>query len=216
MQEISHTLRVLPIHVIHSRGDKEESVNSGEELESLINTLGGEIIDRVIQRFDKISQMAFLGKGKTESIAEVVEKKEIDVVVINALLKPGQIHALKLAFEKVNPKIEVWDRVDLILHIFEKHAKTAEANLQIELARMRYMGPRIYGMGHVLSRQGGGIGTVGIGETNTELMRRHWSCPSWPKSIPLMEIRFLYSRKSSWNARRHRLPRRPSKRSARR
>ncbi|HRN95854.1 MAG TPA: GTPase HflX [Candidatus Levybacteria bacterium] len=174
MQEISHTLRVLPIHVIHSRGDKEESVNSGEELESLINTLGGEIVDRVIQRFDKISQMAFLGKGKTESIAEVVEKKEIDVVVINALLKPGQIHALKLAFEKANPKIEVWDRVDLILHIFEKHAKTAEANLQIELARMRYMGPRIYGMGHVLSRQGGGIGTVGIGETNTELMRRHW------------------------------------------
>lgn len=174
MLEISHTLRILPIHVIRPREDKEESVYSGEELESLIDTLGGEIIDRVIQRYEKISQMAFLGKGKTESVAEIVKEKEIDVVVVNALLKPGQIHNLKLAFEKANPKIEVWDRVDLILHIFEKHAKTAEANLQIELARMRYMGPRIYGMGHVLSRQGGGIGTIGIGETNTELMRRHW------------------------------------------
>ena len=74
----------------------------------------------------------------------------------------------------VNPQIEVWDRIDLILHIFEQHANTAEAKLQIELARMRHMGPRIYGMGSVLSRQGGGIGTRGIGETNTELMKRHW------------------------------------------
>lgn len=174
MNIVSKTLRVLPIHVIHARDKKEESVYSGEELESLIDTLGGEIVERVIQRFEKISQMAFLGKGKMESVADIVKEKEIDVVVVNALLKPGQVHNLKQAFEKVNPKVEVWDRVDLILHIFEKHAKTAEANLQIELARMRYMGPRIYGMGHVLSRQGGGIGTVGIGETNTELMRRHW------------------------------------------
>jgi GTP-binding protein HflX len=174
MNIVSQKLRMLPIHVIHSQKDKEESVYSGEEVESLIDTLGGEIIDRVIQRFEKVSQMAFLGKGKTETVAEIVKEKEIDVVVVNALLKPGQIHNLKLAFEKANPKIEVWDRVDLILHIFEKHAKTAEANMQIELARMRYMGPRIYGMGHVLSRQGGGIGSVGIGETNTELMRRHW------------------------------------------
>jgi GTP-binding protein HflX len=174
MNIVSQKLRMLPIHVIHSQKDKEESVYSGEEVESLIDTLGGEIVERVIQRFEKISQMAFLGKGKTETVAEIVKEKEIDVVVVNALLKPGQIHNLKLAFEKANPKIEVWDRVDLILHIFEKHAKTAEANMQIELARMRYMGPRIYGMGHVLSRQGGGIGTIGIGETNTELMQRHW------------------------------------------
>lgn len=174
MNIISQTLRILPIHVIDSRAAKEESIYSGEEMESLIDTLGGEIIDRVVQRTDKISKMAFLGKGKMESVAEIVKEKKIDVVIVNALVKPGQIHALKLAFEKSNPDIEVWDRIDLILHIFEKHAATAEANLQIELARMRYMGPRIYGMGHVLSRQGGGIGTVGIGETNTELMKRHW------------------------------------------
>lgn len=174
MNILNQKLRILPIHVISSLNAKEESIKSGEELESLIDTLGGEIIERVIQRQEKISKMAFLGRGKMESVGEIVKEKEIDVVIVNALVKPGQIHALKTKFEKINPQIEVWDRIDLILHIFEKHAKTAEANLQIELARMRYMGPRIYGMGHVLSRQGGGIGTVGIGETNSELMRRHW------------------------------------------
>ncbi len=174
MNTTHQELRILPIHVINSQNEKEESIKSGEELESLIDTLGGKIVDRVIQRKDKISKMAFLGKGKMESVGEIIENKEIDVVIVNALVKPGQIHELKTSFEKINPNIEVWDRIDLILHIFEKHASTAEANLQIELARMRYMGPRIYGMGHVLSRQGGGIGTVGIGETNTELMKRHW------------------------------------------
>ena len=81
---------------------------------------------------------------------------------------------IKTILQKTNPQIEVWDRVDLILQIFDKHAVSTEAKLQIELARMRYMGPRIYGMGMVMSRQGGGIGTVGVGETNTELMQRHW------------------------------------------
>ena len=64
--------------------------------------------------------------------------------------------------------------MDLILQIFDQHANTSEAKLQIELAKMRHMGPRIFGMGMVLSRQGGGIGVRGIGETNTELMKRHW------------------------------------------
>ena len=90
------------------------------------------------------------------------------------MVKPRQAYALKKQLQKTKPDIEVWDRVDLILHIFDKHAVTQEAKLQIELARMNYMGPRIYGMGYVLSRQGGGIGTVGVGETNTELMKRHW------------------------------------------
>lgn len=80
----------------------------------------------------------------------------------------------KMLLQRQTRRLDVWDRVDLILHIFDKHAITTEAKLQIELARMRYMGPRIYGMGFVLSRQGGGIGTSGIGETNTELMKRHW------------------------------------------
>lgn len=174
MQEISHTLRIVPIHVINPLADKERSVVVGEELESLITTLGGIIVDRVIQKLDNPDNATFIGKGKIGEILEIIQQKEVDVVVLNTTAKPRQVFALKTAFQKVNPRIDVWDRVDLILHIFEKHATTTEAKLQIELARMRYMGPRIYGMGFVLSRQGGGIGTSGIGETNTELMKRHW------------------------------------------
>ena len=81
---------------------------------------------------------------------------------------------MRKILQSSKPTIEVWDRVDLILHIFSRHAHTTEAKLQIELAAMRHMGPRIYGMGYILSRQGGSIGTRGIGETNTELMKRHW------------------------------------------
>ncbi|MDP3793385.1 MAG: GTPase HflX, partial [Candidatus Uhrbacteria bacterium] len=67
----------------------------------------------------------------------------------------------------------VWDRVDLILKIFSKHAKTAEAKLQIKLAAIHHMGPRIFGMGMEMMQQTGGIGTRGLGETNTEIMKRH-------------------------------------------
>ena len=71
--------------------------------------------------------------------------------------------------------VAVWDRIDLILAIFSLHAHTSEAKLQIELAKMHHMGPRIYGMGKIMSNQAAGIGAVGIGETNTELMKRHWA-----------------------------------------
>lgn len=174
MQELQHTLQVLPIHVINPRADKERSVNVGEELESLIATLGGEIVDRVIQKLDNPDNATYIGKGKVGEVVEKVKETHVDVVVLNAMAKPRQIHALKTALQTANPLIDVWDRVDLILHIFDKHATTTEAKLQIELARITYMGPRIRGMGNVLSRQGGGIGTLGVGETNTELMQRHW------------------------------------------
>lgn len=174
MLEIKRILRVLPIHVINPRADKEKSVRVGEELESLITTLGGIVVDRIIQKLDNPDNATFIGRGKVEEVLKKITEEKIDVVVLNTTAKPRQIHALKTRFQKVNPAIDVWDRVDLILHIFDKHAKTTEAKLQIQLARMRYMGPRIYGMGFVMSRQGGGIGTSGVGETNTELMKRHW------------------------------------------
>lgn len=169
------TLRVLPVHVIPPRGSQDENViSNGEELESLISTLGGEIPDRIIQRLDRPDLRTYVGKGKVGEIITKIREVPVDVVVLNAMAKPGQIHNLKTELQKENPQIEVWDRVDLILQIFDKHAATSEARLQIQLARMKYMGPRIYGMGLVMSRQGGGIGTIGVGETNTELMKRHW------------------------------------------
>lgn len=174
MIDVKHTLQVLPVHVINPQANQEKALRVSEELESLITTLGGRIVDRLIQKLDRPDNATYIGKGKVNELVEKVEKNEIDVVILNDMAKPGQVHHLKTALQKVNPQIEVWDRVDLILQIFEKHATTTESKLQIELARMKYMGPRIYGMGFVLSRQGGGIGTSGIGETNTELMKRHW------------------------------------------
>lgn len=174
MKENNLLLRFLPIHVINPRSNKERSIDVGEELESLINTLGGEIVARLVQRLNNPDGNTFVGKGKVQEVLEIVREKNVDVVVLNNSAKPKQVFNLKTALQAVNPQIEVFDRVDLILHIFDKHATTKEAKLQIELARMRYMGPRIYGMGMVMSRQGGGIGTTGVGETNTELMKRHW------------------------------------------
>lgn len=174
MIELTKTLRILPIHVINPQANQERAVSTGEELESLIKTLGGEVPDRIVQNLNHPDQGTFIGKGKVLEVIKKIEELKIDVVVLNTMAKPRQVHALKTRFQKVNPHVEVWDRMDLILQIFEKNATTTEAKLQIELARMRYMGPRIYGMGAILSRQGGGVGAIGAGETNTELMKRHW------------------------------------------
>ncbi len=174
MLDLKNVLRILPVHLINPRLEAEKAVNIGEELESLIATVGAIIPTRIIQKLDKPNNATYVGRGKILEIAEVIKSEQIDVVVLNATVKPRQVHALKAQLQKTKPDIEVWDRVDLILHIFDKRATTQEAKLQIELARMNYMGPRIYGMGYVLSRQGGGIGSLGAGETNTELMKRHW------------------------------------------
>lgn len=174
MHENRQILRIVPVHIIHPREPSEISVYVGDEFEALINTLGAKIVDRVIQKLEKPHNATYIGRGKVDEIAKIVREKDVDVVVIDAMIKPGQLHLLKTLLEIENTNIQVWDRVALVLSIFDKHANTLEAKLQIELARMNYMGPRIYGMGFVLSRQAGGIGTSGIGETNTELMKRHW------------------------------------------
>ncbi len=174
MLDTKSRLRFLPIHIINPLANKEKALHSAEELESLVVTFGGNIVSRVMQKRENPDNQTYIGKGKVQEVLEIVKENRVDVVVLSTMAKPRQIHELKLLLEKANPLIEVWDRTDLILNIFDKHASTTEAKLQIELARMRYMGPRIYGMGYVLSRQGGGVGTSGIGETNTELMKRHW------------------------------------------
>lgn len=175
MREIKHTLRVLPVHFVNPTIDEEKALAIGEELESLIATLGGKIVDRIIERHFKPNNATYIGKVSLTQAMRKVKHERVDVVVLNAMLKPRQLHEIRQILEEANPSIEVWDRIDLILQIFDKHATTTEAKLQIKLARMRYMGPSIYGMGHVLSQQGGGIGTSGgAGETNTELMKRHW------------------------------------------
>lgn len=145
-----------------------------EELESLVTTYGGKVFAATTQNSARGDSATYIGSGKAQEIADTIVAEKIDIVVVNATIKPGQIYTLKKIFERANSNIVVWDRTDLILQIFSKHAQTAEAKLQIKLAIMRHMGPRIYGMGMELSQQAGGIGTRGIGETNTEIMRRHF------------------------------------------
>lgn len=167
--------RFIVVDVVPPSVYKEEAEKNLSELLSLVDTYGGATIVRVIQRRSNPDSHTYIGSGKADEVTGIIKSEKIDVVVLNDIVTQGQLFNLTKMFWKVNPHIEVWDRVDLILHIFDKHAHTAEAKLQIKLARMRHMGPRIYGLGgSVLSRQGGGIGTRGIGETNTELMKRHW------------------------------------------
>lgn len=166
--------RFMLVGLVKSTGDKEKMLADFEELELLVHTYGGKVFAATTQNFTRKDNATFIGTGKAQEVTETIGREKIDIVVVNASVKPGQLYTLKKIFERSNPNIVVWDRIDLILQIFSKHAKTSEAKLQIKLAFLRHMGPRIFGMGMELSQQAGGIGTKGIGETNTEIMRRHF------------------------------------------
>jgi len=166
--------RFILVDVVPPNTTKQEIEESLDELVSLVNTYGGGKIIRVIQKRDYPDPSTYIGKGKAEELTQIVKTEKIDVIVLNGVVPSSQLFNLTQILWSVNPNIQVWDRVDLILHIFDKHAHTAEAKLQIELARMRHMGPRIYGLGSYMGRQGGGIGTRGAGQTNIELMKTHW------------------------------------------
>jgi GTP-binding protein HflX len=174
MQQEEQQKKFLIASIIPQRLSEEDAFRDIKEVRDLVDAYGGKVVNYVLQHRETHDKGMYLGSGKLEEIAELVKEQKIAVVVLNAMVKAGQIFDIKQLLHKSNPDIEVWDRVDLILQIFSQHAATAEAKLQIELAAMRHMGPRIYGMGYILSRQGGSIGTRGIGETNTELMKRHW------------------------------------------
>jgi GTP-binding protein HflX len=167
--------RVVLIDIVDSHHNKEDAQKNLLELKSLVATYNGIDIIDIIQHRNRPDKSTFIGSGKVIELAEIVAKKQIDIVVINAIVNLSVLFNLTQSLWTVNRKIQVWDRIDLILNIFDKHAFTTEAKLQIEIARMHHMGPRIYGLGTTyFSRQAGGIGTKGQGETNIELMKRHW------------------------------------------
>jgi GTP-binding protein HflX len=165
-------LKAVLADVIHFATSKQEAEDRLTELADLTRTYGGIVVVKTIQRRAKPDYSTFIGKGKIQEILNTQAEHQANVVIVNEILKPGQIYNLQEALQP--KKIKVWDRIDLILEIFDKHAHSAEAKLQIELARVRHMGPRIYGMGEQLGRQRGGTGTRGGGgEMNTEVMKRH-------------------------------------------
>jgi len=148
-----------------SRNDDVEL--SLDELELLIDTAGAQVIHREIQQRESPDPATFIGSGKAEEIANFVAANDCDLVVFDSELSPAQQRNL----EKIM-KVDVVDRVAVILDIFAQHATTGEGMVQVELAQLKYLMPRLKGRGSSLSQQGGGIGTRGPGETQLEVDRR--------------------------------------------
>ena len=144
--------------------DSEESL---EELASLAETAGAMVITRVIQNRQKPDPATFIGSGKAEELSLVCQAMEIDLAIVDDELTGAQQRNLENVLG-----VRVIDRTALILDIFAQRAQSAEGKLQVELAQMKYRLPRLTGMGTVLSRLGGGIGTRGPGETQLEVDRR--------------------------------------------
>ena len=139
-----------------------------EELEALLETAGGFCTGKILQNRHAPDPHSFIGEGKAEEVRMLVEFTESTMVIFDNELSPGNIRALE---EIIG--VTVLDRSALILDIFAQRAKTKEGRLQVELAQYKYLLPRLSGMGKSLSRQGGGIGTRGPGETKLESDRRH-------------------------------------------
>ncbi len=137
------------------------------ELELLLRNMDVEVTDRVIQRRRSPDPATLIGSGKVSLLKGLCEAQEIDLIVSDIPLSPRQRGTLGSLVGR-----EVWDRPLVIMKIFEERARTSEAKLQVELARCRYELPHLRGLGHQMSRLGGGIGTRGPGETEFEIHRR--------------------------------------------
>lgn len=147
----------------------EESVrHSLDELIALAETAGVEVLHTAVQARDAIDSKWFIGKGKVMELREAAEQLEANTAIFDQELSGAQVRNLEQALD-----LKIIDRTQLILDIFAQRAKTREGFLQVELAQLSYLLPRLSGHGVNLSRLGGGIGTRGPGETKLETDRRH-------------------------------------------
>ena len=140
---------------------------SMEELASLAKTAGAEVVGIYTQKREKYDSKTFVGSGKLEEIAQMVDADEVSTVVVNNRLTPRQ----NVNLEEILG-VKVIDRMQLILDIFAMRARSHEGKLQVHLAQLKYLLPRLVGQGIMLSRQAGGIGSRGPGESQLELNRR--------------------------------------------
>ena len=157
--------RALLVSVDCGKFDAESSL---EELCELVKSAGAEPVMTVLQKLDRPETATFVGTGKLEEIKEICSQYEIDLIVCDSELSPTQIKTLEKATD-----VRTIDRTTLILDIFALRAKSKEGKLQVELAQLKYLLPRLTGKGVEMSRLGGGIGTRGPGETKLETDRRH-------------------------------------------
>ncbi len=146
---------------------KWELADSLEELRELVNSAGAEVVDTVTQRLPSPTAPYYIGKGKAELIKQSFQDQQVTSVIFDNELSPAQGRNLEHLFNR-----KVLDRTQLILDIFAQRARSREGRLQIELAQLHYLLPRLTRMWTHLSRQTGGIGTRGPGETQLEVDRR--------------------------------------------
>lgn len=147
--------------------DKWDLKESMEELAQLAHSAGAEVVGQVTQRLQQPTAPFYIGKGKAEHVAAQCQAESVTSVIFDDELSPAQGRNL----EKLTSR-KVLDRTQLILDIFAQRARSREGRLQIELAQLQYLLPRLTGMWNHLSRQTGGIGTRGPGETQLEVDRR--------------------------------------------
>lgn len=152
---------------VWTQGTAVQAENSMKELAALAETAGSQVMEGFIQRRDRADPSTFIGSGKVQEVRQAVIATGADTVVCDGELSPAQLRSLESKL-----KVKVIDRTALILDIFAQHAKSREGKAQVELAQMSYMLPRLRGWGDSLSRQAGGIGGRGPGETKIETDRR--------------------------------------------
>ena len=159
--------KAILIGVIHQHQNEHQLKEYLEELAFLAETAGAITVKKFAQKLNSPDSRTYVGKGKLEEIARYIEDKDINLAIFDDELSGSQISNIEKLL-----KIRVIDRSDLILDIFARRAKTAQAKTQVELAQYQYILPRLKGMWTHLERLGGGIGTRGPGETEIETDRR--------------------------------------------
>ncbi len=166
-QKINSDERAVLVGLIQKEQTEEQVQEYLDELAFLAATAGAENIKRFTQKMAHPDSRTFVGKGKLEEIRSYLDGKDVDVVIFDDELTGSQIINIEKALG-----VKTIDRSDLILDIFARRARTAQAKVQVELAQYQYLLPRLKGMWKHLERQGGGIGTRGPGETEIETDRR--------------------------------------------
>ena len=159
--------RAMVVGVAAKNTTKQQEEEYLEELVLLADTAGAEVLHRILQVKDRFDPAYYIGKGKVEQLAQLCKDDDITLVIFDDDLSPAQLRNLEEAIER-----KIIDRSGLILDIFASRAKTNEAKTQVELAQLNYLLPRLTRMWTHLSKQFGGIGTKGPGETQIETDRR--------------------------------------------
>ena len=155
--------RAALVGLVTASAGREAADTSLEELAGLVEAAGLQVALRAGQERARPDPATFIGRGKVETIRAACEELAVDVVVFDNELTPAQLRNLEKALDR-----RVLDRTQVILDIFARRARTREGKLQVELAQLQYLMPRLVGSSEALSRLGGGIGTRGPGETKLE------------------------------------------------